>query len=273
MLRASFVCLPGVGEEAEQKLWRVGCLQWSQFEMQGKPLFSKRKSQQLMEAIKEAEQALVWRRPDYFLHRLPPAHQGRVLGDFRSEIGYLDVETTGLSAHDTITTAVLYRPSGAHLYINGRNLFELVEHLAACRLLVTFNGTRFDLPFLKKALRMDLLVPHLDLMPVMRALGHRGGLKVVEKCLGLKRTTDSMNGRTAVDLWDRFRQQSDGRSLRKLLEYNLEDAHSLEHLLRYACNRSMSGFPIRPALPGTEIAAEASTAVDQLLSKCTLTSE
>ena len=52
MLTASFICLPGVGEEAEQRVWRAGCLRWSQFEMQGKSLFSKRKSQQLAEAIK-----------------------------------------------------------------------------------------------------------------------------------------------------------------------------------------------------------------------------
>jgi hypothetical protein len=273
MLRASFVCLPGIGEEAEQRLWRAGCLQWGQFEALGKSLFSKRKSQQLAEAIQEAEQALAWRRPDYFLYRLPSAHQGRVLGDFHKDIGYLDVETTGLSSRDVITTAVLCRPGGLHLYINGQNLFDLIEDLAKCQLLVTFNGTRFDLPFVKKALRMDLLIPHLDLMPVLRAMGHRGGLKAVEKRVGLKRALGDVNGGAAVDLWTRFREQGDMPSLRKLLDYNIEDARSLEHLLTYACKQSMSGFPIRPALPGTGIAFDTSATIDRFLSKCTLTSE
>ena len=78
MLRASFVCLPGIGEEAEQRLWRAGCLQWGQFEALGKPLFSKRKSQQLTEAIKEAEQA--WPGGDRTTSCIvcPRAHQGRL---------------------------------------------------------------------------------------------------------------------------------------------------------------------------------------------------
>jgi len=267
MLRASFICLPGVGEEAEQKLWRAGCLQWEHFEALGRPLFSERKSRQLSKAIEEAKRALALRRPDYFLHRLPPAHRGRVLSDFRVEIGYLDVETTGLSARDTITTAVLYRPDRLNLYVNGRNLFDLIEHLTDCRLLVTFNGTRFDIPVLEKTLRMDLLIPHLDLMPVMRALGHRGGLKAVENRLGIERLTGDTNGRTAVDLWTRFADQGDVDCLRRLLCYNAEDALSLEDLMTYTYSQSMSGLPVKPTVPITRAAPDVSAIVDRFLSE------
>lgn len=270
MLRASFICLPGIGEEAEQKLWRAGCLQWGQFEAFGRPLFSQRKSQHLASAIQEAEKVLAWERPDYFLYRLSPAHQARLLGDFYNVIGYLDVETTGLSARDAITTAVFYRSGQACLFVNGYNLFDLIQHLEGCRLLVTFNGARFDVPLLKRTLRMDLLVSHLDLMPVMRACGYRGGLKAVQRQLGQKRSTGDINGRTAIDLWARFREQGDTLSLRRLLHYNAEDALALERLLVHAYTQSMSGFPIKPALPATGGPPDILPGVDRFLSQLAL---
>ena len=75
---------------------------------------------------------------------------------------------------------------------------------------------------------MDLLIPHLDLMPVLRAMGHRGGLKAVEKHVGLETPlADDVNGGMAVDLWAAFREQGDMPSLPQLLDYNIEDARPL----------------------------------------------
>ena len=49
-------------------------------------------------------------------------------------------------------------------------------------LVVTFNGTSFDLPFIRRAFpNISLPAVHIDLRFVMRRLGYRGGLKKIEK--------------------------------------------------------------------------------------------
>jgi len=251
MLRASFICLPGIQQAAEQRLWRAGCLQWDQFASIGKPLFSAKKAENILLAITQAEQALTLERADYFLHRLPPEHKGRVLGDFVSQTAYLDVETTGLSPADEVTTAVVYKCGEVRFFVNGHNLFDIAQYLAQSKLLVTYNGTRFDVPLLQKTLGMDLLVPHLDLLPVTRSLGFRGGLKTIEKQLRIKRQSTDINGRQAAELWKRFQTSRDNNILIKLLTYNAEDAIVLEEILRYAFIHSMSGFPLKVPNPVT----------------------
>jgi uncharacterized protein YprB with RNaseH-like and TPR domain len=53
-----------------------------------------------------------------------------------------------------------------------------------------------------------------------------GGLKVVERVLGIPRRTDGLDGADAMRLWEEWRR-GDGRSLRKLLRYNEDDVVNL----------------------------------------------
>jgi len=57
--------------------------------------------------------------------------------------------------------------------------------------LVTYNGARFDLPFIKHEypeIEFDQL--HADLMYPLRRIGYTGGLKVIERMLGVTRSED-----------------------------------------------------------------------------------
>ena len=63
----------------------------------------------------------------------------------------------------------------------------LYEALAGVQTLVTFNGSTFDLPMIRKRLYSDLKrdFEHCDLLYICRRRGLRGGLKKVEELLGI----------------------------------------------------------------------------------------
>jgi uncharacterized protein YprB with RNaseH-like and TPR domain len=102
---------------------------------------------------------------------------------------------------------------------------------------VTFFGAGFDLPMIKKRwsfLEIDQI--HLDLCPTMRKLGIQGGLKKIEKQLGLQRDEEAegLNGLDAIRLWRQYERRGDVGALEKLIKYNREDVVNLERLAEHA---------------------------------------
>ena len=109
------------------------------------------------------------------------------------------------------------------LFVNGINLDQFPAYVAQFPLLVTFNGSQFDVPFLRAHFpeaRLDQA--HIDLRFVLRSLGYRGGLKAIERNLGLTRDAaiQGVDGFEAVRLWHRYRR-GDRAALMKLALYNL----------------------------------------------------
>ena len=151
---------------------------------------------------------------------------------------YLDIETTGLSARDHEITVV-----GLHLCRgDDTELVQLVgiditadsvlEALEGVSLVHTYNGSRFDLPFIRARLGLDLngLFPHHDLMYDCWKCDLRGGLKAVERQLGIRRKLPDMDGFQAVRLWWKYVDYFDLDALKTLLEYNGEDVVNLQTL-------------------------------------------
>jgi uncharacterized protein YprB with RNaseH-like and TPR domain len=60
----------------------------------------------------------------------------------------------------------------------------------------------------------------------------KGGLKVVEKRLGIKRHLEGVDGWMAVKLWYDYVNNNNKESLVTLLEYNKEDVVNLRVLRR-----------------------------------------
>jgi uncharacterized protein YprB with RNaseH-like and TPR domain len=152
---------------------------------------------------------------------------------------YLDIETTGLSRHYCDLTVV-----GIALETGGKiKVIQLIEgELREARLLkalqgvdeiYSYNGSRFDLPFIKAKLAVDLKrwFKHTDLMYHCWRRNLKGGLKAVEKKLGIKRRLRDVDGYVAVQLWWDYTNDNNERALRTLLEYNQEDVVNL-HVLR-----------------------------------------
>jgi hypothetical protein len=57
-----------------------------------------------------------------------------------------------------------------------------------------------------------------------------GGLKAVERQLGISRQLKDIDGRQAITLWWNYRLGNDHKSLSLLLQYNKEDVLNLQEL-------------------------------------------
>ncbi len=151
---------------------------------------------------------------------------------------YLDIETTGLSPSlDAITVVGIYRDEGntptvRQLVGSQITRLDVTELLRGVRCLYTYNGARFDLVFLRSQLNIELDVStrHEDLMYTCWNRGLYGGLKAVERCLGIKREILDISGREAVALWWRYVRNQDNAALKRLLQYNAEDVLNLKVL-------------------------------------------
>ncbi|MBI5408070.1 MAG: ribonuclease H-like domain-containing protein [Nitrospirae bacterium] len=150
---------------------------------------------------------------------------------------YLDIETTGLSPyHSNLTVIGIHIENGCEdvIQIIGDDITAsaLIESVKNAGTLYTYNGSRFDLPFIKEKLNVDLtdFCPHNDLMYSCWRNNLRGGLKAVERQLGIERNLTDVDGWVAVQLWNSYKWNGCNASLNKLLEYNKEDVLNLKKL-------------------------------------------
>ncbi len=157
--------------------------------------------------------------------------------EYQSE-SYLDIETTGLSpGHCRITVIGIHRCKGLEtqfIQLVGDNITDisLMDALKGTDILYTYNGSRFDLPFITRTLGIDLtrLFKHQDLMYDCWRNNLRGGFKAVERQLGINRRLKEINGFDAIRLWWRYVNDYDEKALAILLEYNKEDVINLKTL-------------------------------------------
>jgi len=242
MLTRSFCCFRGLSAGAERKLWRAGCLTWEQLPLAGR-ILSPRKALDLTRQLPELKSALKGRVADCFLKRLPVGHRLRIWPEFTEGAAFLDVETTGLGRRDELTVIGLWQAGRMRHFIRGQNLCEFLEVWRKIEVLVTFNGTRFDLPVLMRTFGLTCPPPHIDLMFESKPYGYSGGLKSIERSLGIRREADEAgDGGDAVSLW-RSHEKGDTASLARLIRYNTRDVLSLVALSGILLKRSFDGYP------------------------------
>jgi uncharacterized protein len=151
---------------------------------------------------------------------------------------YLDIETTGLSPSGSEITVI-----GIHICKGDEETFvqlvgrdidadSLLEALNGVQVIHTYNGHRFDLPFIHHKLGVDLeeKFSHRDLMYDCWKNNLRGGLKSVERQLDIGRDSVGIDGLEAVRLWWRYVETFDLDALNVLLKYNKEDVQNLKVL-------------------------------------------
>ncbi len=114
----------------------------------------------------------------------------------------------------------------------------LRKELEKYKLIVTFNGSVFDLPFMKKRYGEVIPhIPHFDLRFCCSRIGLNGGLKRIEKQLGISRSSkivEGLYGGDAVQLYRMWRGSGDEHYLRLLVEYNEEDVVNLKRIAEHA---------------------------------------
>ena len=151
---------------------------------------------------------------------------------------YLDIETTGLSAGpDSITVVGIFLVDELEtrvVQLVGSDITEdnLLAALSGVDTVYTYNGSRFDLPFIQSVLgtNIEALFDHRDLMYDCWSCNLKGGLKRVEVMLNISRELQGLNGLDAVLLWQRYVNHNDKHALDTLLHYNKEDVVNLKTL-------------------------------------------
>jgi len=145
---------------------------------------------------------------------------------------------------DYITTIALYDGTSIFSYVRGRNLDEFRTDIARYKVIVTYNGRCFDVPFIENDLGIKMNHAHIDLRYVLKSLGYTGGLKGCEKKLGIDREElDGIDGYFAVLLWKDFKAKKNEKALETLLAYNVTDTVNLETLMFTAYNMKLKETP------------------------------
>ena len=229
MLQRTFQHLPGIGARGEERLWKVGIRDWDVFiktrRIEGISSARKIALDRCLRADRAALEDERWNR----FHVWPQRLHYRALAHLE-RIVYLDIETYGVHAN---RVAIIGVSDGEHLrLIDGtradRNALSAV--LSTAEAIVTFNGSRFDLPYLERAFNYRPDCFTIDLEPLARTAGFRGGLKRIEHELGITRAR-TLNGGDPLALWRSYRASGDDHFLELLSAYVEQDVLTLPLLL------------------------------------------
>jgi len=226
-LENSFILFSGIGQKTEKKLWKDNIRHWDHLE-------DSSKHDKVQEDVEKARKNLEVNNSLYFGDKLPNKSLWRAYKNFEKDVTFFDIETTGLKPERNKTTTVsFYRNGESKTLIRGQDLTRenLEKEFFDSSMIVSFNGKRFDAPFLEKNFDLNIENPHIDLMYPCKRLGYSGGLKKIEKDLSIQRELEDIDGREAIKLWQKYENNGDEEALNKLVKYNQYDAENLKDLL------------------------------------------
>lgn len=254
MLRHTFQHLRGTSAKRERELWTQGVYNWEVYEALLQPqanLFDVPVSaeDERVSELRQSRKALLARDVRFFASRLDRQEHFRIALGFPSDVLFLDIETTGLSRYyDIITVIGWAKGDEKGFFVRGGDIEPLRQALAGAQVVVTFNGTLFDLPFIQHEFP-DLLLPgvHVDLRFFARRAGMSGGQKEIERVLGVSREQGivEVGGEMAPVLWNAY-TRGDTDALRRLLRYNAADLDGMRHIFNASVKKiaQQSGLPI-----------------------------
>src|SRR5438067_6033662 len=152
MLTSTFRHIKGIGAKTERDLWRSGVCTWEAFETKygvQLSMFDVPETNGSMTEVLKSKSALDSGDADYFARQLPRQEHYRIALGFPSQTLFLDIETTGLSRYYDTITLVGWSTGGDYgVYIKGDDAEPLRRAIADAKVIVTFNGSLFDVPFL-----------------------------------------------------------------------------------------------------------------------------
>ena len=269
MIRGSFIFLYGVEHKTEENIWNQGIHSWDSFlsKERIKGISKLRKGYYDRQLLK-AREALFSFDSAYFAGKLPQSEMWRLYEFFKDECVFLDIETTGVGEKADIIVIGLFDGLETKSMIKGINLDynALKKELRKYKLIITFNGSAFDVPFIKKRYP-DLLpnVPNFDLRVACARVGLNGGLKEIERRMGIKRNkiTEKLYGGDVLLLWRMFKGSGDDYYLKLLVEYNEDDVFNLKKIAEYVYDRLSNS--IKGKISATITAADGHFALQNAL--------
>ena len=236
VLDRTFLLLDRVGDLTERRIWDQGLRTWDDFlKRDSVSPFSPQRKGMADAVLEEAKEAMDRRASEFFAHRMHGRDIWRLYPTFSDDALFLDIETTGLSRRSAITVVGLARGGRFRALVRGKDLTRstLAQEMEGARLIVTYNGASFDLPMLRDKFPVPTLeIPHLDLRYLARRVGLGGGLKRIERQLGLIRDREfaMMTGEDAVHLWHLWDRRGNQKALDLLLRYNEADVLNLKEV-------------------------------------------
>ena len=245
MITNTFLHFKGIGKSKETDFWNESIYNWSDLKKKftsKKTSYNNIKKSDLQKSFKSLKTNDI----KYFAERLPINQHWRLFREFKSKCLYLDIETTGSNKFpNEITTISTYDGQKIKCYVNGINLEEFKNDIFDYNLLITYNGKSFDIPFIERYFNIHLDSYQIDLRYVFKSLDFKGGLKLIEKNLGIdRRDLIDVNGFFAIHLWNEYIFNNNSKALNTLIAYNIEDTINLETLMHIGYNLKVktSGF-------------------------------
>ena len=236
MIEHTFQMLPSIGAKKEKALWESDILSWDDFLSADsidcvKPALKERSDPIVMQAaelLKDDDSSAL-------ADLIPKSEHWRMFDHFKDDAAYLDIETDGLSRDALVTVVTVHRKDRTYTLTEGFDLDpeSLSKALEGSKILVTYNGSCFDVPVLRNSFpEVDLDIPQYDLRFASRKVGFKGGLKPLEIELGIHRSEDilDVDGAMAVHLWHQWKRNGDEDALNILQEYNRADTVNLEYI-------------------------------------------
>lgn len=241
MLFNTFQHIKGISASHEAKLWQEKILTWNDFDSyKNKKLQRNLFDSSVSSTFDESRQELRNGNANFFAHCLSRSEHFRIALSFPEDTLFLDIETTGLSRYyDSITMIGWSLGENYDAFIKGSNPRNFINAVTKAKTIVTFNGTLFDLPFIRQEFP-ELKLPeiHIDLRFLAKRVELTGGQKRIEKEIGLERETEiaKVEGENAPVLWHKYKQ-GDLEALKLLVEYNHADVEGLRSIFDVVVER------------------------------------
>jgi uncharacterized protein YprB with RNaseH-like and TPR domain/predicted nuclease with RNAse H fold len=238
VLRSTFLHIPGVGPVTEKMIWSRRIFSWDDFIAKRREVeISENAANRIEKWLGRSERALEKKDALFFSTKLAQRDLWRLYPEFKDYTAFLDIETTGLSfCYDDITLIGLYDGNDVKIFVQGQNLGDFKSEIKKYKIIVTYNGTLFDLHFIRDKFGQQFIPPvHIDLRFLLKRLGYTGGLKAVEKKMNICRDEGiaDLSGFDATVLWNRY-VRGDDYALESLVRYNLADIVNLKTMLEFA---------------------------------------
>ena len=236
MIERTFQILPSVSVKREASIWNLGVRTWNDFigteTIKGIPESKKPVFDSILE---EAYDLLGSGDSEALGTMVPRREHWRMYDHFKEDTAFFDIETDGLERDSTVTVVTVVKNGRVTTLTEGQDLDAetLSEAFGDPSMLVTFNGSCFDIPVLRYSFPgLELSMPHFDLRFGCRRAGYSGGLKNIERQLGMERdeSVKEVDGFEAVRLWKEWKRTGNRSSLEILQEYNRADTINLKTL-------------------------------------------
>jgi hypothetical protein len=234
MIRESFIFLDKISHKTEQNIWKQGIKCWNDFlnteKIKG---ISKKRKERFDLQLLEARKKLLEDDAEYFASLFPSNEHWRLYEQFKDEAVFLDIE-------GNVSVIGLFDGYETKTLVRGFNFDKrlLEKEVSKYNIVVTFNGSSFDLPAIKRYFNLDFKIPHVDLRFVCQKIGLTGGLEQIERKLGVKRKEETFKDEIDIAfLWRRWWMTGERKYIDLLVQYNEEDIVNLKPIAEHAIKK------------------------------------